>query len=111
MRAYAGTLFVISGGSFGPSSLEQSVPTLRYGDGSVRYAATGCLVLSDSQMSCVSAAGAGTAHRIEITVGGQSSGLSEVAVDYGTPIISGFGGVGASSAPSEGGVSLRIFGI
>jgi hypothetical protein len=74
---------VVVGSNFGP--VGTPVDSATYGEGTPPYGATGCTVISHTQMNCKTAAGAGTNHKLVVTIAGQKSTVP--VVGYGLPTI------------------------
>ena len=74
---------VVVGSNFGPPGTP--VDAAEYGDNTPPYAATGCTVVSHTQMNCKTAAGAGANHKLVVTIADQQSTVP--AVGYGPPPI------------------------
>ena len=84
---------VVVGSNFGPAGT--TVDTAVYGDDGngggggtqqQQYVATGCTVISHTQMNCKTARGAGANHKLVVTIAGQQSTVP--AVGYGIPTLS-----------------------
>jgi hypothetical protein len=111
-----GQTVYVGGLNFGPvgGSVVSVVGT--YGVSGSTYTASSCVVdVSHVRMACVSAAGVGVGHRWIVSVGGQSSALSDesVFVDYGAPLLRFVYAVGVflTELPTEGDSSIVLEGF
>lgn len=81
MKTSGNENLVVVGSNFGP--IGTTVESAKYGDGTPPYAATACEVKSHTQMNCKTAAGAGSNHKLVVTIASQQSTVP--AVGYGSP--------------------------
>jgi hypothetical protein len=74
------------------------------------YEASGCVVLSHTQIKCVSISGKGKDYNFQVTVVGQSSLISTINVRYAIPTVYEVTGPGAVDASTAGRQMLEFSG-